>query len=216
MRQAIAIALLFFSVGAWATDIQCDRTQQLGQRVVCDYAILNHEYEDIYGQQQKLIQLGKLASNVLADWQRRRDACRDPHCMDGVFAAWSEIARSLQSPGVARAITASEAIGPASMTAPASAASAALAASAASAASQQASGVPVFHQGSAFGVALPQAVASDAAASAAASAAPATTKMTVDTTSSLTVVPITTLVVLAIVAMGAVLLFRKRRSKPMR
>jgi uncharacterized protein len=64
------ICFLLCSTSSWASDIQCESTQQPAQRVICDHAILNHEYDDIYEQQQKLIQQGKLNANDLAAWKR--------------------------------------------------------------------------------------------------------------------------------------------------
>jgi hypothetical protein len=36
----------FGSTAAWATDIQCATTHQAAERVICDYAILNNQYDD--------------------------------------------------------------------------------------------------------------------------------------------------------------------------
>ena len=149
------ICFLLCSTSSWASDIQCESTQQPAQRVICDHAILNHEYDDIYEQQQKLIQQGKLNANDLAAWKRKRDSCTDVHCIDGVFAQWNAIGKGVENSPTQNTtaesitaepvITASEALGPASATLPASPAAAATAA----AANQQASSVPVSRQGSA-------------------------------------------------------------------
>jgi hypothetical protein len=233
MRQAFALfpfLLLLLTTAASATDIQCDRTQQPGQRVVCDYAILSHEYENLYEQQRTLVESGRLPPNVVADWRRKRDACRDPHCMDGVFAEWDSIAKNVQNVAVAPAITASEALGPASVPGAASATGPASASSASSAlpgspgasapvgdASPLASGVPVSRQGSAFGVALPQAVQSDASASAPAgppSAASAASTVRTGAATGLLVVPIVILLVIAMLVVAGIVWYQRRRASP--
>jgi len=56
-RQHLALLLsmaAFGSTGAWASDIQCATTRQPAERVICDHAILNNEYDDIVAQQQAL------------------------------------------------------------------------------------------------------------------------------------------------------------------
>ena len=75
IKYAVLIPFLLCSLSSWATDIQCGGTQQPARRVICDHAILNHEYDNIYEQQQKLIQEGKLTPSDLAAWQHKRDAC---------------------------------------------------------------------------------------------------------------------------------------------
>jgi hypothetical protein len=228
-------ALIFFllcSVNARATDIQCESTKQPAQRVICDHAILNHEYSDIYDQQQALVQQGKLSPGDIAAWKQKRDACTDVHCIDGVFAQWGAADRNLANSPAAPVMNASEALGPAGgagaseAIAPAAAMTAsdalgptpggaqdiaaASAASAAAAASAQASGVPVSRQGSAYGVALPQAVSETSAAPASAVLANAPASDSV--TSNPLLVVLVVLLVIAALGVGGIIMYQRRRS----
>jgi len=209
------ISFLLCSTSSWATDIQCESTQQPAQRVICDHAILNHEYDDIYEQQQKLIQQGRLTANDLAAWKRKRDSCVDVHCIDGVFAQWSAIGKGLQSRAAIAvpAITASQALGPATTASealgPASGASPT--SPSAAEASQQSSGVPVSRQGSAYGIALPQPVPSDTSAPPPVSAASATTPGASGTSSNRLPVVLGVLLFVAILGVGATMLYQRRR-----
>ncbi|WP_242665789.1 hypothetical protein [Paraburkholderia ginsengiterrae] len=74
------------STGAWARDIQCATTRQPAERVICDHAVLDNEYDDIAAQQQALLSSGKLSPQQLAQWRQSRNACTDVHCIDIVFA----------------------------------------------------------------------------------------------------------------------------------
>ena len=208
VRCAVLLILLLCSPISWATDIQCESTQQPGQRVICDHAILSHEYDDIYEQQQQLVQQGKLGASDLAAWKRKRDGCADVHCIDGVFAEWSTLDKNRKSTPAAPVITASEALGPAPGALPASSASPATAE-----ASQQSSGVPVARQGSAMGVALPQPVASDASASAPISAASATTGTPGGSPSSALLVALGVLLLIVIMSVGAMMVYQKNRKR---
>ena len=147
----------FGSSAAWANDIRCATTRQPAERVICDHAILNNEYDDVFAQQQALLSSGKLSPEQLARWRQSRNACTDVHCIDGVFVRWAVIARSVETtsraavaPVVASA-TAMAPVGPASeaIDLPASQASPTLEAS-------------LVRQGSAAGVALPQPVETQA------------------------------------------------------
>jgi cobalamin biosynthesis Mg chelatase CobN len=210
------ISFLLCSTSSWATDIHCESTQQPAQRVICDHAILNHEYDDIYEQQQELIQQGKLTPNDLAAWKRKRDSCTDVHCIDGVFAQWNAIGKGVENSPTQNTtaesipaepvITASEALGPASAVLPASPAAAA-----AAPASQQASSVPVSRQGSAYGIALPQAVTSDASGAAPVSAASATTPTASGTSSNGLPIVLGVLLVAVALGVGAMVIYQRRR-----
>lgn len=122
-RQCLALLLSMAAVGstgAWARDIQCATTRQPAERVICDHAILNNEYDDIFAQQQALLSSGKLSPEQLARWRHSRNACTDVHCIDGVFVRWAVIARSVETtsraavaPVIASA-TAMTAVGPTS------------------------------------------------------------------------------------------------------
>ncbi|MGF7000586.1 hypothetical protein P3T25_008978 [Paraburkholderia sp. GAS32] len=155
----------FGSTAAWANDIQCATTRQPAERVICDHAILNNEYEDIFAQQQALLSSGKLSPAQLARWRQSRNACTDVHCIDGVFVRWAVIARSVETTSraaVAPVIASATAMAPVGPTSDAIAlpASHALPTSEAS----------LVHQGSAAGVALPQPVETQASSPTAASA----------------------------------------------
>lgn len=202
---AVLISCLLCSTSSWATDIQCESTQQRAQRVICDHAILNHEYEDIYEQQQKLIQEGKLTTNNLVAWQRKRDACTDVHCIDGVFAEWSTIDQSFENSPAAPVMNASEALGPAPGASPAP--------PAAAAASEQSSSVPVSRQGSAYGVALPQSVSSDASAPAPVSDASANARTADRASSSPLLIVLGVLLVIAALSVGAMILYQRRHKR---
>jgi len=171
-RQHLALLLLVAalgSTGAWASDIQCATTRQPAERVICDHAILNNEYDDIVTQQQALLSAGKLSPQRLAQWRQSRNACTDVHCIDTVFAQWRAVANSSEaisqepSAPVMASSTDMAPVGPAPDAVP-------VAASQASQASP-ASDSSVVRQGSAAGVALPQPVATQASAPAVASTA---------------------------------------------
>jgi uncharacterized protein len=169
LRRHLALLLSLTalgSTGAWASDIRCATTRQPAERVICDHAILNNEYDDISAQQQALLSSGKLSPQQLAQWRQSRNACTDVHCIDGVFTRWTAMARSIETTSravvgpamalatdMAPAVPSSDAISlPASQASPTSEAS-------------------LVRQGSAAGVALPQPVASQASLTAVVSAA---------------------------------------------
>ena len=171
MRLRHYFALLLYmaalgSTGARASDIQCATTRQPAERVICDHAILDNEYDDIFAQQQTLLRNGKLSSEQLAQWRHSRNACTDVHCVDIVFAQWKSMAKSVETASraeparVIASATAMAPVGP-SPDAPPLPASQALPTSEAS----------LVRRGSAAGVALPQPVATQASSPAVASAA---------------------------------------------
>ena len=206
IKLAVLIPCVLFSASSWATDIQCESTRQPAQRIICDHAILNHEYDDVYEQQQKLLQEGKLTQSDLAAWKQKRDACTDVHCIDTVFAeSSSTVEKSPENSVAAPVMSASEALGPAPGALPA--------APVASEASQQASGVPVSHQGSAYGVALPQSVPSEASAPAPVSAASTNIATASGTSSSPFFVVLGLLFVIAVLGVGAMMVYRRKRER---
>ncbi len=154
----------FGSIEAWASDIQCATTRQPAARVICDHAILNNEYDDIFAQQQALLSTGKLSSEQLAQWRQSRNACTDVHCIDGVFAQWKVMAKSVETTSraaLAPAMASSMVpIGPAPDAVPATASPA-----------SPTSEASLVRRGSAAGVALPQPVATQASSPTVASAA---------------------------------------------
>jgi uncharacterized protein len=168
-RQHLALLLsmtAFGSTGAWASDIQCATARQPAERVICDHAILNNEYDNIVAQQQTLLSTGKLSPEQLARWRQSRNACTDVHCIDTVFAHWKATAKSIEaisrvSPApVMASATDMPSVGPASDAVP-------IPASQASPTSE----ASLVRQGSAAGVALPQPVATQAPSPTVASAA---------------------------------------------
>lgn len=168
-RQHLALLMLmgaFASTGAWASDIQCATTRQAAERVICDHAILNNEYDDIVAQQQTLLSMGKLSPAQLAQWRQSRNACTDVHCIDTVFAQWKAVAKSSEAMSreppapVMASATDMAPVGPASDAVPVPASQA-----------SPTSEASLARQGSAAGVALPQPVATQASTPALASAA---------------------------------------------
>lgn len=202
---AVLTSCLLYSTSSRATDIQCESTRQPAQRVICDHAILNHEYEDIYEQQQKLIQEGTLTTNNLIAWQQKRDACTDVHCIDGVFAEWSTVDQRFENSPAAPVMNASEALGPAPGASPAP--------PAAAAASEQSSSVPVSRQGSAYGVALPQSVSSDASAPVPDSESSANVRTVDQTSSSPLLIVLGVLLAIAALSVGAMIFYQRRRKR---
>ncbi|ASW03478.1 hypothetical protein [Paraburkholderia aromaticivorans] len=162
------------STGAWASDIQCSTTRQPAERVICDHAILNNEYDDIFAEQRALLSAGKLSPEQIARWRQTRNACTDVHCIDTVFSQWKAVAKSanaatatVSGPAVASATTAPGSIAPISDAYALASDTSALPASQALPTSE----ASLVRQGSAAGVALPQPVASQASLPTVASAA---------------------------------------------
>jgi len=198
------------SGAARANDIQCATTQQAAERVICDHAILNNEYDDIFAQQQAFLRDGRLTAAQLVQWRQARNACVDVHCVDGVFARWKTMARSLEAapqgaPPIATASDTAEApVGP-NPEAPPAVASQPSDASQASPTSE----ASLVRQGSAAGIALPQPVeAAGASAPAAASASVASAASDARSTTGMSV----GLLLALLVAVGAGVLFARRKK----
>jgi uncharacterized protein (TIGR03382 family) len=188
------------STGAWARDIQCATTRQPAERVICDHAILNNEYDDISAQQQALLSSGKLSPEQLARWRQSRNACSDVHCIDTVFARWKVMAKSVEThsrAAVAPVMASATAMTPAGPTSEAIVlpASQALPTSEAS----------LVRQGSAAGVALPQPVETQASSPTAASAPSSASESRSATGMS------AGLMTALLVAVGFGVLFRRRK-----
>lgn len=171
LKQIYALLLCVAALGsstAWASDLQCATTRQPAERVICDHAILNNEYDDIFAEQQNLQSQGKILPEQLARWRQSRNACSDVHCIDTVFGQWKALAKSAQANAAALAVpaeasmTALDAVGPASGSVPSGAAQA-----------SPTSEASLVRQGSAAGVALPTPVATQASSAVTASAASA-------------------------------------------
>ncbi|SDR41398.1 hypothetical protein SAMN05443245_5706 [Paraburkholderia fungorum] len=193
----------FGSTSAMASDLQCASTQQPAERVICDHAILNNEYDDIFAQQQALLNAGRISAAQIAQWRQSRNACTDVHCIDVAFAQWTAMTRSVtatpqaaQAPAIASS-TDSAPVGPAPDAVPSVAPQVAVATSEAS----------LVHQGSAAGVALPQPVAPQASSAAAAPAASAP----VDSR-GMTGMSIGLIVALLLVAGFGILFVRRQRN----
>jgi hypothetical protein len=196
----------FISTGAWASDIQCATTRQPAERVICDHAILNNEYDDIAAQQQTLLSTGKLTPAQLAQWRQSRNACTDVHCIDTVFAKWKAVAKSGEAisreppaPVVASA-TEMAPVGPASDAVPVPASQA-----------SPTSEASLARQGSAAGVALPQPVATQASSPAVASTAASGANGS-RSTSALIFVALLAIGFIALVALIAVRKKSRRRT----
>jgi uncharacterized protein len=168
LKRFFAWLLCFAAVGstaARASDIQCSTTRQPAERVICDHAILDNEYDDIVAQQQALVSSGKLSPQQLAHWRQSRNACTDVHCIDTVFAKWKAMAKSVEAATAtvpAPVMASATALAPVGPTSDANAlpASQALPTSEAS----------LVRQGSAAGVALPKPVETQASSPMVASA----------------------------------------------
>jgi uncharacterized protein len=206
-RQHLAWLMLmaaFASTGAWASDIQCATTRQPAERVICDHAILNNEYDDIVAQQQTLLSTGKLSPAQLAQWRQSRNACTDVHCIDTVFAQWKALARSSEAMSreppapVMASATDMAPVGPASDAVPVPASQAA-----------PTSEASLARQGSAAGVALPQPVATQASSPAVASAAASGTN---GSTSS-TALSVAALLAIGLIVLAALIAVRKRSRR---
>ncbi|MGF6551838.1 hypothetical protein [Paraburkholderia youngii] len=93
----ITFSVVLCCASARASDIECNATQQPAERVICDHAILDNEYDDIYEQQQKLLSSGKVTSDLIANWTAERNACTDVHCVDGVFSKWKSLVLAVEA-----------------------------------------------------------------------------------------------------------------------
>jgi len=211
LRRYWALLLTMTALGssaAWASDIQCATTRQPAERVICDHAILNNEYDDISAQQQALLNSGKLSPGQLAQWRQSRNACSDVHCIDTVFAQWKTMARSVETgsraamaPAIASA-TGMALVGPASeaITLPASQA-------------LPTSEASLVRQGSAAGVALPKPVETQASSPTVASAPSGASEShgTSGMSAGLLVALMVALMAALIAAVGFGVLFQRRK-----
>ena len=190
----------FGSTAACASDIRCATTQQTAERFICDHAILNNEYDDVFAQQQALLNSGKLSPEQLAHWRQSRNACNDVHCIDTIFAQWKAMVNSVETnsraavaPVMASAV-AMVSVGPASeaIVLPASPAS-------------PTSEASLVRQGSAAGVALPKPVETQASSPTVASAPSGASESRVTTGMS------AGLMTVLLVAVGFGAIFQRRR-----
>jgi uncharacterized protein len=102
--SSLALPLLCLAVlgprVAWSHDIACETAEEPAERVICDHAILNFQYNRIYEQQQTMLRDGRLSKQDLISWKHLRNACSDVHCIDGVFAAWAKAVQVTSNPAV--------------------------------------------------------------------------------------------------------------------
>jgi len=96
IRWILSLSVALAGARSWASDIECASTQQPAERVICDHAILNNQYDNIYEQQQRLLGAGKVTPEDIAAWKQERDACADVHCVDGVFGKWKVAAKAIE------------------------------------------------------------------------------------------------------------------------
>ncbi|WP_454764626.1 hypothetical protein [Cupriavidus campinensis] len=59
-----------------------------GQRMICDYAMLNRGYALIHDDQRRLLRDGRVRMADVQTWRNKRDACTTVPCLDAVFAEW--------------------------------------------------------------------------------------------------------------------------------
>lgn len=69
-----------------------------GQRLICEYAMLNEGYQGIFADQQRRLRAGTLRMNDVQAWRRKRDACTTVRCVDAVFAEWRRKPRTMTIP----------------------------------------------------------------------------------------------------------------------
>jgi hypothetical protein len=91
-----------------------------GERLTCEYAMLNVAYERIYSDQQRMLHAGTLSTADLAAWRRKRNACETVSCVDAVFADWRRMAvkRPAEHPVPPKATVSTESRSPATAPAP--------------------------------------------------------------------------------------------------
>lgn len=90
------VFLYFINNAVQATDINCQSGEKKKyEELICDYAILNSQYEKISSQQEKLLSTGKITENVLNSWREKRNSCHEIRCMDAVFAEWIDLSTSI-------------------------------------------------------------------------------------------------------------------------
>ncbi|MGO4326153.1 hypothetical protein AB4Z48_16730 [Cupriavidus sp. 2TAF22] len=74
-----------------------------GESLICDYAILNIEYERIYADQDRMLLAGAIQHEGVLAWRRNRDACTSVECLDDAFANWQQdVARTQPEQAVAQ------------------------------------------------------------------------------------------------------------------
>ncbi|PMS23556.1 hypothetical protein C0Z16_32290 [Paraburkholderia rhynchosiae] len=90
-RQCLELLLymaVFARTGVWTSDIECAAARRLAERVICDHAILNNEYNDILTQQQALLSSGRLSPGQPARRRHFRNASTDMRSIGTVLVQW--------------------------------------------------------------------------------------------------------------------------------
>ena len=86
-----------FASNALATDIQCNNPGLQGfEEVICEYAILNFQYERIFKQQTDMVESERISPDVVDAWRKKRDQCTNVACMDSVFSEWKTTAETTE------------------------------------------------------------------------------------------------------------------------
>lgn len=73
-----------------AAGASCHHSAPRAASLICEYAMLQLEYERIHADQQRQLRRGAIDEDDIADWRKRRDACTSVTCLDRVFASWRQ------------------------------------------------------------------------------------------------------------------------------
>lgn len=71
-----------------AASASCHHSASHAANLICDYAMLQREYERIHADQRRQLRAGAIDEDDIAAWRKRRDACTSVPCLDRVFASW--------------------------------------------------------------------------------------------------------------------------------
>lgn len=95
LLRFMLVLLYCLNNAAQATDINCENTDKKKyEELICDYSILNSQYDEISKQQESLLSTGRISEEVINAWRERRNSCHDVKCMDTVFAEWADFSTS--------------------------------------------------------------------------------------------------------------------------
>jgi uncharacterized protein len=90
---------MMFHAASNATDIDCKKADmQRYEEIICEYPIINSQYEKLYKQQEDLINGGRIQQDTVESWKSKRNLCTDVTCMDSIFAEWKMIVTSTAGP----------------------------------------------------------------------------------------------------------------------
>ncbi|WOD14777.1 hypothetical protein [Paraburkholderia kirstenboschensis] len=105
-RQCLEL-LLYMAVLAWtgasASGIECAATRRPAERVICNHAIVNDEYNGNFAQQQALLSSGNLSPRQLAQRRHVRNANTDVCCIGTVPVQWKTKAEPVEAKTAAAA-----------------------------------------------------------------------------------------------------------------